>query len=114
MSGLLSPLLRGYTTFLKLLMDYLEQYYSLPPQLLVSYCSWCLTLQSLPAMRSRSSLCPLPSCAFCHRKDKEEEEKGFWSSCAYSLIQQCMDCNANTIYCPHHKEGQDDRQEESC
>ncbi len=50
--------------------------------------------------------CPPPHGAFCRCKDKEEEEESLCSSCVCGHIQQCINCNANTIYHPRHKYGQ--------
>jgi hypothetical protein len=96
---------RRYTTFLEPPMDYLERYYSAAsaaPHVLLLL---GLTLQSLLATRLRSSLCPLPSGAFCCHKDKEEEEDGHYSGCTCGRIQQCIDCNANIITALATKKG---------
>ena len=45
-------------------------------------------------------------------KDEEEEKEGHACGCSCDCNQQCINCNANAIYHPHHEERQDDRQEE--
>ena len=47
-----------------------------------------------------------------HRDDEEEEKEGHACGCSCGRNRRRIDCNANADYCPRHKEGQGDRQEE--